>query len=66
MDKLAIIRGKLAVVTDRTPLTNVDIFKMKNKLTDAQFSFLFILKRLGRPTLGDIRFPNNEIKNIQP
>ena len=49
---------------DSEPLTEVDIFKMKNKLNDVEFQFLHLLKRLGRRTLGEITFPNGEVKNI--
>lgn len=64
MDKLAIINDRLTIVSDSEPLTAVDLFKLKNKLSEAEFDYLMILKRIGRKTLGDVRMPNGEIKQI--
>ena len=46
-------------------LTEVELFKLKNNLTDANFAYLHLLKSLGKPTLGPVKMPNNEIKIIK-
>ena len=52
------------MINDTDPLTAVDKFKLKNKITDAEYQFLMLLKKLGQPTLGSIRFPSGEVKDI--
>ena len=49
---------------DTDPLTASDKFKLKNKITDAEYQYLMLLKKLGKPTLGSVRFPSGEVKEI--
>lgn len=64
MQRLILIKNKLQIVDDPEPLTRVDEFKMKNDLSDAEFSYLMLRKRLGQRTLGNIPMPNGDIKNV--
>ena len=61
---IKLVNGKLKIVQDSDPLTEVDLFKLKNKLSDAEFDYLMLRKKIGKQTLGNIPMPNGEIKNI--
>ena len=49
---------------DTDPITASDKFKLKNRITDAEYQYLMLLKKLGQPTLGSVRFPSGEVKEI--
>jgi len=51
-------------MNDTDPITAVDKFKLKNKITDAEYQYLMLLKKLGHPTLGSVRFPSGVVKVI--
>lgn len=39
-------------------------FIIRNKLSDAEFSHLMLMKHLGKKTLGEVKMPNGNIKKI--
>jgi len=47
-------------------LTDVEIFKIKNDLTDAQYEYLLLLHHLGRKIIGvEIKFPGGDTKILK-
>ena len=45
-------------------VSEIELFKIKNKLSDAEYEHLLLKKAIGENPLGWVKFPNNEKKFI--
>ena len=41
------------------------IFQLKNDLSDAEYEYLMLRKSIGQITLGKVKFPNGELKEVK-
>jgi len=53
------------MMSTKTGMTFKELFIFKNDLSDAEFEFLMFRKQLKLKTLGEVKMPNGEIKNIK-
>ena len=46
-------------------ISNVEKFCLKNNLSRAEFQYLKLRNRIGKSSIGEIKMPNGELKNIE-
>ena len=63
MAELRELKGKILV--DHFPLTEVDLFKIKNGLSDAEYEHILLRRSIGQNPTGEIKFPNGTTKIIE-
>ena len=63
MEELRLFKGLLR--SDSDPLTEQELFKIKNKLSQAELEYILLRNSIGQNPLGEIKFPNGTIKTIK-
>lgn len=57
------LKGKIRI--DGSPLTEVELFKMNNKLSQAEYEHILLRNSIGKSPVGEIKFPNGKTKIIE-
>jgi len=61
--KEVVYKGRL--ITTHFPLTERDLFKIKNGLSDVEYEYIVGRHERGLSPTGLIKMPNGELKDIQ-